>query len=424
MHWLLYLIAWLFPQDAPFSDPRCSGPWIWPLQGHGFEPRRLIHTHGQLVEVRPPGGEVIAHYAHPGIDIQAKKGELVRAVTDGYVVTKKFNGPGEYGNYLVIAPDFESSWGVLYQHVGEVFVYSGQYVPRGLVIGEVAEYLPWAPAQAPSEFAELPYTHYRHLHLAIVSMGNLLPCDQDGELEQWNPLPMLSARSDSDGLIVHGDGTGLAWGTTAPSGGGSKVDLGEITGPALEEPEHVLLNKPGQPKILFFQQDGDKDPTSHTEPFPVDATGKLVLKTGKIAMAIRLNDFSPSRPDGAAFSYHKVMPQRISVTARRWIGALTTLAEYRRLKPLEVVYCNEVRLNGPLPPGAAENLYRLDDTPDGVRSQGNESVHDFYFDLCSTPDAKGVWEVEAPGHYLVEVVAEDVGGNVAHTHCIITVKGP
>jgi len=80
---------------------------------------------------------------HKGIDIRADEGALVRAVNDG-IVAYSDNGIRGYGNaVLLVHADSTSS---LYAHQRANYVFAGQRVKRGQVIGEVGlTGLTWGP---------------------------------------------------------------------------------------------------------------------------------------------------------------------------------------------------------------------------------------------------------------------------------------
>jgi len=105
--------------DLPCTSPDCP-PWIWPLSGDVYQPRRLLNTHGQLVRILD-GAEP---QSHRGIDIGAGAangaGETVRAVADGMVVAIQYQGPGSFQNRVMIAPEAETTWALAYVHLAEV----------------------------------------------------------------------------------------------------------------------------------------------------------------------------------------------------------------------------------------------------------------------------------------------------------------
>jgi len=76
----------------------------------------------------------LKHKRHDGVDVGAKVGELVRAMNDG-IVAYSDNEVSGYGNIvLVIHKDASVS---LYAHHQANYVFAGQQVKRGQVIGEV-----------------------------------------------------------------------------------------------------------------------------------------------------------------------------------------------------------------------------------------------------------------------------------------------
>lgn len=85
----------------------------------------------------------VRHKLHKGIDVSADEGALVRAANDG-LVGYSDNGIRGYGNtVLLIHADGTVS---LYAHQRANYVFAGQTVQRGQVIGEVgATGLAWGP---------------------------------------------------------------------------------------------------------------------------------------------------------------------------------------------------------------------------------------------------------------------------------------
>jgi murein DD-endopeptidase MepM/ murein hydrolase activator NlpD len=72
--------------------------------------------------------------AHKGLDIGAPQGSAIRAVQSG-IVAYADNGIRGYGNLLVtVHPDNSTAF---YAHCRAVYVFPGQYVVRGQVVGEV-----------------------------------------------------------------------------------------------------------------------------------------------------------------------------------------------------------------------------------------------------------------------------------------------
>ncbi len=74
------------------------------------------------------------HHRHKGVDIGAPEGALIRAVKSG-IVGYSDNGVHGYGNLLVtIHPDGSVA---AYGHCRAIYVFAGQHVKRGQVVGEV-----------------------------------------------------------------------------------------------------------------------------------------------------------------------------------------------------------------------------------------------------------------------------------------------
>lgn len=73
---------------------------------------------------------------HKGIDVGAPEGALIRAVQSG-IVAYADNGVRGYGNLLVtVHPDNSTA---LYAHCRAVYVFPGQRIERGQVVGEVGK---------------------------------------------------------------------------------------------------------------------------------------------------------------------------------------------------------------------------------------------------------------------------------------------
>jgi murein DD-endopeptidase MepM/ murein hydrolase activator NlpD len=74
------------------------------------------------------------HGRHKGVDIGAPEGSLIRAVKSG-LVGYSDNGVHGYGNLLaVVHPDGSVA---AYGHCRAIYVFAGQHVARGQVVGEV-----------------------------------------------------------------------------------------------------------------------------------------------------------------------------------------------------------------------------------------------------------------------------------------------
>ena len=101
-----------------------DAPSIWPVEG------RVGSSFGQRED--PINGEGAFH---PGIDIEAPYGTLVRAAGDGEVTGENM-GSG-YGRQVVL--DHGHDLLTLYGHLSSVAVVPGQHVIRGQVIGYVGQ---------------------------------------------------------------------------------------------------------------------------------------------------------------------------------------------------------------------------------------------------------------------------------------------
>jgi murein DD-endopeptidase MepM/ murein hydrolase activator NlpD len=101
-----------------------DAPSIWPVEG------RVGSSFGQRED--PINGEGAFH---PGIDIEAPYGTLVRAAGDGEVADANM-GSG-YGRQVVL--DHGHDLLTLYGHLSAIAVFPGQHVIRGQVIGYVGQ---------------------------------------------------------------------------------------------------------------------------------------------------------------------------------------------------------------------------------------------------------------------------------------------
>ncbi len=110
-----------------------AGPGLlWPVPEGRLG--RGLGRHRPLTRVRGrrPRGRVM----HNGVDINAREGALIRAVNDG-LVAYSFNGMSGYGNAVLLLHGDGTV--TLYGHCRATYVFAGQRVRRGQVIGEVGE---------------------------------------------------------------------------------------------------------------------------------------------------------------------------------------------------------------------------------------------------------------------------------------------
>jgi len=91
----------------------------------------------------PTIGKITSYYGkrrrnfHTGIDISAKKGTDIRAISDGLVIKSgnSLNGYSKYGRVIMI--DHGNGVQSLYAHNDKNYVHEGQCVKKGEIIGEV-----------------------------------------------------------------------------------------------------------------------------------------------------------------------------------------------------------------------------------------------------------------------------------------------
>jgi murein DD-endopeptidase MepM/ murein hydrolase activator NlpD len=118
--------------DVPRADwvdaagPERDETLLWPVD-EGTVWRGLQHA--QRIQKR-------WHPSHKGVDIGAPEGSLIHAVKSGLVVYSD-NGVHGYGNLLVtVHPDASVA---LYGHCRAIYVFPGQHVAQGQVVGEVGQ---------------------------------------------------------------------------------------------------------------------------------------------------------------------------------------------------------------------------------------------------------------------------------------------
>lgn len=180
--------AWL-PVSAEPQGRYCEQgqvPIVWPL-GTGFEPQRLLISHGQYLDLPPdqnaPSHSDLAPYLHAGIDVAACVGDEVYAVESGVVEYVGFGLTPGY-NQVVIADLDEEDVGWSYLHLEAVFVAEGDTVERDQAIGTLTAF----PG----------YGGFNHLHLQRVAPsygpGTSMA---DGQMDAGNPLPLLVQRRDT-----------------------------------------------------------------------------------------------------------------------------------------------------------------------------------------------------------------------------------
>lgn len=138
---------------------------LWPVTAgrlwRGFGNHRELHVRGgQLRRGR-------ARILHPGVDIGAPEGSPIRSV-EGGLVLYSFNGMRGYGNSLIVLhPDATVA---LYAHCRALYVFAGQQIRRGQVVGEVGD---------------TGLAHGAHLHFEWRRNG-----------EPLDPLPLFAERPE------------------------------------------------------------------------------------------------------------------------------------------------------------------------------------------------------------------------------------
>jgi murein DD-endopeptidase MepM/ murein hydrolase activator NlpD len=95
---------------------------LWPVEG------------GRLFRGLLPARD--GHRPHKGLDIAAPEGSPIRAIKSGIVAYSDNAVPG-YGNLLVsVHPDGSVAF---YAHCRAIFVFAGQRITQGQIVGEVGQ---------------------------------------------------------------------------------------------------------------------------------------------------------------------------------------------------------------------------------------------------------------------------------------------
>jgi murein DD-endopeptidase MepM/ murein hydrolase activator NlpD len=141
--------AWVEVAQSTGAAPR----WLWPV-----EESRLLRGTGNLraaakrrIAQFTPGAQPSSsrRHAHEGLDIGAKEGTPIRAAQHGLVVYSD-NGLTGYGNLVMVLHKDASV--ALYAHCRSTFVFPGQRVMRGQIIGEVGH----------TGYARGPHLHFEY----------------------------------------------------------------------------------------------------------------------------------------------------------------------------------------------------------------------------------------------------------------------
>ncbi len=114
------------PRWARVAAQRGKAPkrLLWPVRGATLG-RGFGYTRENLPEKE-----------HKGVDINGKRGEVVRAAADGLVAYSD-NGLCGYGNVVIIV--HPNGWVTLYAHLQRATVQAGYFVARGERIGLVGD---------------------------------------------------------------------------------------------------------------------------------------------------------------------------------------------------------------------------------------------------------------------------------------------
>jgi murein DD-endopeptidase MepM/ murein hydrolase activator NlpD len=171
------------------DEESASRRLLWPIeQGrllrgignlHAARKRResmfLPNRSAKPTPIKAPGTGGSGRHPHEGVDIGAKPGTPIRAAQSGLVVYSD-NGLTGYGNLVVVVhPDASVTF---YAHCRATYVFPGQRVERGQILGEVGE----------TGFARGPHLHFEYRI--------------DGHAS--DPLPLF-AGEETDALAAEGD---------------------------------------------------------------------------------------------------------------------------------------------------------------------------------------------------------------------------
>lgn len=141
--------AWVKAAQAAGAAPK----WLWPL-----ESKQIVRGVGNLAlaqkrrqrefSANPPKHKPARH-EHEGVDVLAPQGALIRAMQHGLVVYSDNTITG-YGNLIIVLHKDASI--ALYAHAKANYVFPGQRVQRGQIIGEVGT----------TGYARGPHLHFEY----------------------------------------------------------------------------------------------------------------------------------------------------------------------------------------------------------------------------------------------------------------------
>lgn len=351
-----------------------SIPVVWPLGATGFEPQRLLDSHGQFLQF----GSDLA-YVHEGIDIAACVGDEVYAVEDGTVDYVSDDGGKGWG-YILVRDTDEPTLGWKYMHLTDIAVDTGakKQVLRDQFLGRVVEF-PDA-------------TGFDHLHLermAVKSGASKLDLTSKNG---GDPLPLLAARADAS------PPRRLPFGAPHPTAAGflfyeissgTLLGPGDLSGREVEIVARVSEMFPGVGAPACAASSSACSGTS----VPMEVTPRRI----SLGIFHQLED-----PSGTIFPrtrlekvFHNVIDLTIPVrdiADPSWSS--TTLEDAEAF---------------------AAHVYHED-------SQGDYAERNFLVKLTRCPiDGSGTFEFDESGEYLLQLVLEDSSGNVDRFERVIDV---
>lgn len=135
---------WLIKSSNPRSKYRTGEkifiPLNWGIMGDGIRGQMVSFTSGEFLWPVPNSKNVSSEFGsrwgkkHEGIDIPARTGSHILAISDGVVVYSG-NDLGGYGNIIVVA--HRHGLFSVYAHNNKNYVRDDERVVKGQVIGEV-----------------------------------------------------------------------------------------------------------------------------------------------------------------------------------------------------------------------------------------------------------------------------------------------
>lgn len=351
-------LFWCFAASANSQERYCEEgqvPITWPLGDTGLQPRRLLISHGQFLDLPEDDlGDDWPPFVHRGIDLAACVDEEVFAIEAGWVEDVSF-GEVEGYNQVVIADDDEEDVGWSYLHLENVYVAEGDYVERDQAIGTVTAYLRWGG--------------FDHLHLQRVapSYGDGTSM-AEGQIDAGNPLPMLVERADGLSPLV------LALDSSFPA-------------------------------VVPFRFRKNDDPSASITPGSLkDTEVDVIACVEEIFPGAGVTACPPILCDGKTIA-HQIMPKRISFSIYRTTAAPAGISYPDTVR--KRVFHNVIEFDTDflLEDGPILDVFH----PDTV-SDYTERKFVVVLTHCQETGT-GSFEFDVSGEHLLQVVLEDASAN-------------